>query len=306
MNNTSISFIIPAFNCADTIQESVDSIYEGNFEPGDEVIIVDDASTDGTSALLKKIQEKHPSTILLRHNINKGTAAASRNTAIDASKNNLLFTLDSDNVLIPGSIARLKEKMVTSRSDVAVFKEIWFFKGSTSNVTQKWSFDEEIHAQDCLAGRTTPCPTGNYLFTKSSWVKAGKYFEPTIINQTLDSWTFGVRQLLTGSKMVSLADSYYLHRTGINSHWVRENKKGNVSFAALIAIMPFLDRIEEEDVEYIFSKQARLSWFDSLVSRPLHLRSETNRVQSVSGVTKLEKNSKMLYKIKSLIWRLLK
>lgn len=35
-----ISFIIPAFNCAETIGETIDSIYDGNFSNGDEVIII--------------------------------------------------------------------------------------------------------------------------------------------------------------------------------------------------------------------------------------------------------------------------
>ena len=35
-----ISFIMPAYNCADTIEESVDSIFNGNFTDGDELIIV--------------------------------------------------------------------------------------------------------------------------------------------------------------------------------------------------------------------------------------------------------------------------
>ena len=47
-NNSKISFIIPAYNCADTLVESIESIFDGNFEDGDEVIIVNDASTDKT------------------------------------------------------------------------------------------------------------------------------------------------------------------------------------------------------------------------------------------------------------------
>ena len=43
-----VSFIVPAYNCARTIRQTIGSIFEGNFEAGDEIIVVDDCSTDST------------------------------------------------------------------------------------------------------------------------------------------------------------------------------------------------------------------------------------------------------------------
>ncbi|MFZ2621008.1 MAG: glycosyltransferase family 2 protein [Minisyncoccia bacterium] len=305
MNKSNISFIIPAYNCDDTIEESVDSIFNGNFEDGDEVIIVDDASTDDTSKIITRLKKKYSQVISFRHQINKGTAAAGRNTAIQISKNDLLFTLDSDNILISGSIKKLKEYLLLNNADAVAFSELWFFKNDINNITQKWLFQKEITAQNCLAGHITPCPTGNYLFTKSSWKKAGTYFEPTIVNQTLDSWTFGIRQLFSGSKMITLENTYYLHRAGINSHWVRENKKGNVTMSALIAVMPFLDKIIDEDIDYMLSKEGRFTWFDNLKTKPIRLRGEKIS-ENTSRIIKLEKNSKIVYKIKAFLRKLIK
>jgi glycosyltransferase involved in cell wall biosynthesis len=52
-HNQAISFIIPAYNCQRTLAETVESIYKSNFTEGDEIIIIDDASTDDTLALAK-------------------------------------------------------------------------------------------------------------------------------------------------------------------------------------------------------------------------------------------------------------
>ena len=52
-----VSFIIPAYNCAGTIRQAVESILDGNYEAGDEIILVDDCSTDSTPRVLKEIQE---------------------------------------------------------------------------------------------------------------------------------------------------------------------------------------------------------------------------------------------------------
>lgn len=269
-----ITFIIPAYNCQHTLAETVDSIYEDNFTEGDEVIIINDASADNTFEIAKKLQSKYPAVQILQHKINKGTAAASRNTGIENASNELIFCLDSDNVLIPGSVFRLKRYLLEEKADAAAFGEIHFFKdnpdGSKRPIYKTVFKNGVFTLADALCSNYFIGQSGNYLFTKQSWQKAGRYFEPTLINQTLDSWTFAIRQLGTGAKLVKLTDTYYLHRNMPDSHWNREIKRGNVSLAALTGIMPFLDIIHQEDVEYMFGI-GRYTWFDDLEKRPISL-----------------------------------
>lgn len=270
-----ISFIIPAFNCQQTLVETVNSIYNGNFTEGDEVIIINDASTDNTFEIAKELQSKLPSIQILEHKINKGTAAAARNTGIENANNEFIFCLDSDNILVPSSVLQLKEYLLEEHADAAAFGEIHFFKdnpdGSRRSIYKTIFKNGVFTLADALCSDYFIGQSGNYLFTKQSWLEAGRYFEPTLINQTLDSWTFTIRQLGTGAKLVKLADSYYLHRNRPDSHWNKEIKKGNVSLAALSGIMPFLDIIKERDVEYIFGK-GRYTWFDNLGKRPILLK----------------------------------
>ena len=272
-DNSNISFIIPAFNSASTIIKTVESIFDDNFNDGDEVIIVDDASQDNTVETINKLQKKYKNIILLKHKINKGTAAAGRNTAIEISINSILFCLDADNILVPNSISKLKKYMISNKADAAAFGEIHFFLENITNVTHKWVFKSKIEFEDALAGPIFPGPSGNYMFTKESWLKAGRYFEPSLVNQTLDSWTFGIRQLGTNQKFVTLKDTYYLHLYGIESHFVREIGKGNRSLAALCGIMPFLDLIDDRDINYIMNKRGRYKWVDNMQKRPIRLKS---------------------------------
>lgn len=90
MKNNNISYIIPAFNCEKTILEAVNSIYKKNFIDGDELIIVNDGSTDNTKKILEKIKKTHDSVKIFTHLKNKGGGSA-RNTAVNNSKNNLIF-----------------------------------------------------------------------------------------------------------------------------------------------------------------------------------------------------------------------
>jgi glycosyltransferase involved in cell wall biosynthesis len=273
-SNHYISFIIPAYNCQQTLAETVESIYKDNFAEGDEVIIINDASIDNTLAIAKELQTKFSAIRILQHKVNKGTAAASRNTGIEQANNELIFCLDSDNLLIPGSVPKLKSYMLEQQADAAAFGEIHFFKDNPDGSRRpiyKTIFKSGIFTlADALCSNYFIGQSGNYMFTKQSWIKAGRYFEPTLINQTLDSWTFTVRQLGTGAKLLKLADTCYLHRSMPDSHWNREIKKGNVSLAALTGILPFLDIINHEDIEYIFG-EGRLTWFNDLEKRPIRL-----------------------------------
>jgi glycosyltransferase involved in cell wall biosynthesis len=272
IGQTSVSFIIPAFNCVDTIGATMDSIFDGNYRPGDEVIVVNDCSTDNTADMLEQCRQKYPVVKVLNHKVNKGTAAAGRNTGIEQASNPLIFCLDADNILCPGSVPVLKEYMLRQSADAAAFRELHFFRESINNVTHKWVFRNEISLADALSGSIWPGPSGNYLFTRDSWLKAGRYFEPTLENQTIDSWAFGIRQLATGSRMTTLPDTYYLHRYGHSSHFIRNTAVGNVSLAALEILLPFLNLLEDKDVEFIFDKRNRCNWFAKMEERPIRVK----------------------------------
>lgn len=265
-----ISFFIPAYNCEHTLQESVESIIQGNFNDGDELIIVNDGSIDQTDQVLQRLKEKYPGKITtLKHSRNKGGGAA-RNTAIEHSKYRVLFCLDADNILVPGSIQRLKEFMLNSEADAASFHEVHYFIDSINNVPNKWIYKLGIVSlSDQLSSHQIPGSSGNYMFTKESWLRANGYPEHS---GALDTWGFALRQLATGTKMVVMPNSFYYHRHGLESYWIRECKKGKTDLTALQLLIPYLDLISETDVDYIFSREGRNSWFLNLERRPIRLK----------------------------------
>jgi glycosyltransferase involved in cell wall biosynthesis len=305
-----ISYVIPAYNCAGTIGEAVDSIRDGNLDPGDEIILVDDASTDNTGPMLTEMERAIPNIRMLTHRINKGTAAAARNTAIEAAAHSLIFCLDSDNVLASRSVQNLRDHLVSTGADAAAFGEIHYFRDKVANVTHQWRYRDNVHLADALAGSAWPGPSGNYLFTRESWLRAGRYYEPSLENRSLDSWAFGIRQLSTGSRMVSLPGTWYFHRYGHDSHYILNWQKGNQSLAALMVLVPFLDQLDPRDVDYLFSREGRYTWYSRLAERPIHVLSrEAGRDGEVhlSGkyrLSEVRRTAKsMLNKIRSRIGR---
>ncbi len=264
-----ISFIIPAFNCAGTLVESVRSIIDSNLSRSDEIVIVNDGSTDNTAIVLERLERDYEFVHVVNHRRNKGGGAA-RNTAVENTQNDILFCLDSDNLLAPGSIGPLIDYMQESRADSACFQELHFFQGNPRQITHVWKFRPgEFTLADHLAGNVVPGASGNYIFTKESWARAGGYPE---FAGALDTWGFGLRQLASGSKLMVMPDTYYLHRWGHDSYWIRDSSNLPNSLKALQVIIPFLHLLEEEEVDYIFSKEGREVWLD-LLKRPLRLKS---------------------------------
>ena len=271
-SSVGVSFIVPTFNCQDYVSQAIDSIVASNLQMGDELIVVDDASTDGTLNTLGRLQRKYPVTRIVNHAINKGTAAAARNTGIEQASNPVLFCLDADNVLLPHSIHLLRDHLFASGADAAAFGEIHYFRENPKRVTHKWIHRERVSLADALAGVIWPGPSGNYMFTRKSWLCAGRYHEPSLENRSLDSWTFGIRQLGTGSKLVCLPGTWYFHRYGHQSHYVQNQDRGSQSLAGLIGLIPLLELLEPDDIDYIFSREGRGDWFEALARHPLRVR----------------------------------
>ena len=292
-----ISFIMPAYNCEKTVGESVKSIMEGNLTAGDELIIVNDCSTDNTGNLLYDFKKKYPSIKIIQHNINKGGAAA-RNTAVENTQNQIIFCLDSDNILVSGSIQKLKIFMEKSGADVASFQELHYFKDNKGNITHKWIFNLGVTTlADYLSGPVVPGASGNYMFTKESWFRAGGYPE---FARALDAWGFGFQQVATGSKMIVLPKSFYYHRYGHESYWVRESKNGQISLISTQILIPFFDLIKDKDVKYILNHREK--WFFDLEKRPIHLKSEQSGSAGNRPHKKLDiMSSKLIYSISRIL-----
>jgi glycosyltransferase involved in cell wall biosynthesis len=267
---SNISFFIPAYNCAKTIAESVDSIMETNFIDGDELIITNDCSIDNTQRVLKELKIKYPAITILEHLRNKGGAAA-RNTAVENAKHDLLFCLDADNVLAPASIPPLKKYLEDNNADAASFSHQHYFLEDKFKPEYIWSVPGgEFSLQSYLKRENSPGQHGNYLFTRQSWINAKGYAEGS---GALDTWTFGLRQVITGAKMVVLKDTLYYHRLDYaNSYWMNDAEANlwSVSIKATHALFPFFDIIDEDFLTYMLGK-GKYDWFYKLKQKPIKL-----------------------------------
>lgn len=98
-----VSAVIPAFDSAATLDAAIRSVLDQE-HPVCEVVVVDDGSRDGSAALAESFGE--PVRCIRQENAG---AAAARNRGIRVARGDWIAFLDSDDVWLPGRLARQLE-----------------------------------------------------------------------------------------------------------------------------------------------------------------------------------------------------
>ncbi|MCA9136337.1 MAG: glycosyltransferase family 2 protein [Planctomycetales bacterium] len=131
-NRLRICCIVPAYNRAHLINEALDSV-TAQTRSVDEVVVVDDGSTDKTVEVIEKWGESAGIPFRLLRQSNRGAAAA-RNTAIRATDAELIAPLDSDDVWVPEHVEVLENafiqhpELVVSAGNTDRLDSLPFFK----------------------------------------------------------------------------------------------------------------------------------------------------------------------------------
>ena len=111
----SVSFVIPSYNYADHIGSAIESALSVQ-QDGDEIIVVDDGSTDDTKAILSRWIDDEAITYIFQDN--SGVSAA-RNAGTQLASRDYISFLDADDRLIDSGFRRLR-KAVTEQPDKAL------------------------------------------------------------------------------------------------------------------------------------------------------------------------------------------
>jgi glycosyltransferase involved in cell wall biosynthesis len=111
-----VSVVVAAWNAEATLERAVRSAL-GQTLREVEVIVVDDASADGTAGLAARLAEEDPRVRLVRLGRNGGPAAA-RNAGLDAASGCWVALLDADDAFAPARLAGLLAKARADGADM--------------------------------------------------------------------------------------------------------------------------------------------------------------------------------------------
>lgn len=143
MTSTRISVVIPTYNRVYTLERAIQSVFAQTFQDF-ELIVVDDASTDGTREYLGKLASSgNPKLRVFQQGENRGVSTA-RNIGIENSHGQWIAFLDSDDEWLPeklsaqmAAVETLKTQSSASEVRLIHTDEVWIRDGVRVNQKNK-------------------------------------------------------------------------------------------------------------------------------------------------------------------------
>lgn len=149
-----ISIVMPAYNAAQYIEQSIESVLKQSYTNW-ELIIVDDCSIDDTYKIVEKLCLNEKRIKLFRMNENSGVAMA-RNFAISMSRGKYIAFLDSDDLWLPD---KLEKQLNLMQEKKAVISYTAYRQFSMEKVGNLVSVPEQVTYKQLLKGNVIGCLT---------------------------------------------------------------------------------------------------------------------------------------------------
>jgi glycosyltransferase involved in cell wall biosynthesis len=209
----SIAVVIPAYNSARLIGATILSVLEQSL-PADEIIVVDDGSTDDTAAVAESFG---PGVKVFR--CQNGGQAAARTFGTQLATSDWISYLDHDDLWDPRKLERQMEELVRHSADFCLTGRINFsetdghktfgrvFPGCPIDAVRERFFAGEI-------------PYGSAVMVRRSAVLALGGFRTDL--RICDDWDMWLRLYHAGAKFASCPEPLHLYR--IHRHNASSNR----------------------------------------------------------------------------------
>lgn len=126
MSTPLLSVVMPVYNVAAYLPACLDSLAVQTLAP-DEIIAVDDGSTDGCSGILADYAKRMPHLRVIRQE--NGGLSAARNTGLEVARGKWLAFIDSDDFVAPDMYERLVTMAEADDLDMAIVNAAYHFEG---------------------------------------------------------------------------------------------------------------------------------------------------------------------------------
>lgn len=206
-----VSVIIPCFNHGRYLEDAVNSLIGGPTSLGDmpgqtlqafEVVIVDDASSDGSGDVAQAMANEWTGIRVVRHTRNRGAAAA-QNTGVKFSVGDYVTVMDADDMREPDSLETLYRAALAHPHRV-IYDDVTLFGGGKRG--QAWPMSEYDFEQLLDKNQMHK----GILFPRQAWREAGGYAES--MDRGREDWAFNIALGRVGWCGVHVAQPGYLYR----------------------------------------------------------------------------------------------
>jgi len=225
-----VSVIIPAYNAARFIESTVQSALDQT-RPPDEIVIVDDGSTDDTAEIVRGLDGP----IRFFQQENQGSAVA-RNLAIERSSGDLLAFLDADDLWLPSKLERQIPPFEADKVDFSFANLIDLFPdgqfAGRPFIVFGESIMKEIPSCDCDVARVfaqallplflldNHVHTPTVVVTRAAFDKGGRFDPGLRVGQDIDMW-FRLLQFCRAAYLDSVVCHRRLHDQNVTHDSLR-------------------------------------------------------------------------------------
>jgi glycosyltransferase involved in cell wall biosynthesis len=112
-----VTIVVPAYNHADHVADCIESLWAQDY-PNLEIVVCDDASPDGTLAILRDMAARSPVPMILLENVSNKGVCASLNRCIAAADGDWIGMIASDDMYLPTFVSRNMAAVVTEATDM--------------------------------------------------------------------------------------------------------------------------------------------------------------------------------------------
>ena len=223
--NPKISVCVPVYNAAPFIAETVSAVLRQDMTDF-ELLLLDDASTDDSVAVIKRFNDKRIR--LFRHKHNQGIAA-SRNFLIKQARGEYIAVLDHDDICLPERL-RVQAAFLDSHPDIALVGSRFELFAPPSaalwrrlliNLGWVWCHPLFPTWQDARKGNVVMHPT--IMYRRQIFVDCGINYDSRYTPAEDYDWV--VQALAAGLKLANIPQvllKYNLH--GANCSFIRKKQ----------------------------------------------------------------------------------
>src|SRR5436190_14977753 len=227
----SVSAVVPAYNSGERVAEAIESIYAQTVLP-DEVIVVDDGSTDETPAVIRRFEGRPGFRSIRKEN---GGEASARNAGVELATGEFIAFLDHDDLWRPQKLKRQLETFDPSWGMSFTWLE-WTSTpiGTPSQYRRYDSWDPDpqvvlrLLESSCAIG-----PPSAALIRRDALLEVGRFEQ---VRPFGDDWLMWLRLAKAGNRIGYLPEPLTVYR------WHGENLSNDESGASFDAACAVFDR----------------------------------------------------------------
>ena len=225
-----VSIIMGVYNCASTLKEAIDSLYDQTFQDFD-VIICDDGSSDETYSVAERYTERFNNIVLLKNSVNQGLNST-LNRCLDVATGDYIARMDGDDISAPLRL-EIEVNFLDSHPEYAIVSAPMYYFDE-NGVFAKGAGNGEPRLRDFAKG--TPFCHAPCMIRREAYEKVGGYTTDKRLLRVED-YHLWIKMYSEGYKGYMLEEPLYYMRDDRNAAQRRSwNNRINEVYVRHLAI----------------------------------------------------------------------